>query len=138
MRSGGDPAQQRFHPREELGNAEWFGEVVVGAEIKGIHLVALSPTPRQDQNWHLGVAPHRLEDLHPIRTRDIDVKQQQVERMLRDELQRLHTIRSGQYGVAAGIEVAGEELAHRRLVVNHQNSLRSQLPSHWLVPSVAS
>src|SRR5438270_5441627 len=98
MCSGGDPSQQRFHPRKQLGNTEWFGEVIVGTQIECLNLVALTATTRQHEDCHLRIASHRLEGLQPVRSRHIDVKQQQVESVLRDELQRLCSIRRGPYG----------------------------------------
>ena len=82
MCSGGDPSLQRFHPRKQLGNVEWFGEVIVGAQIECLHLVALTATTRQHEDWHLRIASQRLEGVQPVRPRHIEVKQQQVESVL--------------------------------------------------------
>jgi hypothetical protein len=104
--SGYHAAHQRLYSREQLGNPKRFAEIVVGAEVKGFHYVALSPARRQYQDWHLSTAPYCLEHLQSVRPRHVDVKQQQVERVLLDQLQGLGAIRRGVDLVTAGFQIA--------------------------------
>jgi hypothetical protein len=68
------------------------------------------------------------------RSGQVDVKQQQVEAALLDQMHCLGTIRRRLHGIPADFEVAGEQFAHRGLVIDYENALLC----HYLVPEMCS
>src|SRR5215217_482672 len=68
-------AQQRSHARQHLLNVEGFGNVIVGAGIESLNLVAPAIACRKDENRHgaTGTAPS-LEHGNAIHFREADVE----------------------------------------------------------------
>src|SRR4030095_13608308 len=73
------PAQQRAHPREELVEGEWLGEVVVGAEIEAGHLIGEPVARGEQQHRHLDLLlSSGLEDAQAIELGQPDVEDDEV------------------------------------------------------------
>src|SRR5438270_6638891 len=101
-------AQQRPYACQQLSNPEWLRDVVVGSQIQGADLVTLTATARKHHHRRLQVTANRVEDLQSIRAWQTDAKQQQVERMLRDQLERLRPIGRRMHVVPTHLEIAGD------------------------------
>src|SRR5262249_7095148 len=59
-------AQRDAHAREQLVHAEGFGQIVVGAQIQCVDLVALRLARRQYDNRGAGARSYTLDDLQAV------------------------------------------------------------------------
>ena len=107
-----------FDDEQQLVDVKWFGDIVEGAELHG-----------GDRGFHrLGGGKHDdlrgrrvfldlLQDLEAVEARHQDVEQDDIERPLLDQLERLDA-RGSQEGLVAVLEHHPQGLADARLVVN--------------------
>ena len=75
------PAQHRFHPGQQLPNAERLDDIVVAPQTQPLHAVSLLSPGGQDDHWqrrpHLA---HGLEDVEAGRPGQHEVEQNQIHR----------------------------------------------------------
>ena len=69
------PAQESPHPRLELLQAEWLGEVVVGPQVQAPHLVHVRVPPREQHHRDLvagGADPPQQLPAREVRQDDVE------------------------------------------------------------------
>src|SRR5258708_10305285 len=104
-------AQQRPHTGQQLRNPKWLGEVVVRTEVQRAHAVRLAAACGDHEHRYLVVAADGLEHGQAVRSGKADVEQEQVQRVLRSELQCLRAVGGGGGVVAPPLESMRDEMA---------------------------
>src|SRR5215210_5369867 len=105
---------------EQLAERKGFGHVIVGAEIESPHFVLLLAPYRKDEDRR-GIDPaNRGDHRHAIAARHGQVGDHQIGPMALEQLAPLLTIGRGESLIAGQRELAGEQLADRRIVVDRQ------------------
>ena len=118
-------AQCRAHARQQLVHAERLGDVVVGAEVERLHLAGLVAAARQHHDRDAFVA--RADHAQQLVTLDVgksEIENDQVG-IAGQELERGLAVRRLQDLVTLRAQTHPQELADRRLVVDHQHLERS-------------
>src|SRR5205814_9955229 len=88
-----DATQQRFHTRDQLANAERFGEVVVGADLESDDAIDFRRTRGEHQDRRVSLArAHTSRDLETVDGWKHDVEDEQIEVLARRQLERNCTI----------------------------------------------
>jgi len=116
------PAAERTHPRDELGEGERLGEVVVRAEVKAVHPV---PDPgRRGQHQHAGL-PARGEDptadLVAVHERQVAVQDHHVVAVHHDALKRGVPVVADVDGHRPPPQSLGDRVGHDPLVLGHEH-----------------
>ena len=121
----GGAAEQRAHAREQLGERERLDDVVVGAGIEPRDAVGDLVARRQHQHRQAAAAPPEP----PADLEAVDVRHQHVEHdeiglvaVALQPLERLGAVGGELDLVALEPERAAERLAHRRVVVDDEDS----------------
>ena len=117
-------AQMRPHPRQQLLNAEWLGDVVVGAGIERFHLRPLVLANRQNQHRRRATRADGAADIDAAHARHHQVGDHQVGRPVAKDAQALLGIVGGAHIVSLRGERGAQHPRNLRLVVNNQNSSR--------------
>ena len=85
----GEPAQQRAHPGQQLGQPERLADVVVGARVEADDEVDLVGAGGEHEHRQVGhVEPHPAAHLEPVHAGQAEVEHQQVDAAAADALQR--------------------------------------------------
>ena len=83
-------AQQRTHPRLQLGEPEGLGEVVVGAEVETDHAVELAGAGGDDQDAAVEAAvAGRAAHVEAVHVGQPEVEDHDVGRLVQQVLERL-------------------------------------------------
>ena len=83
----GEPAQQRPHPGQQLGEAERLADVVVGARVEADDEVHLVRAGGEHQHRQVGqLLAHPPAHLQPVHARQAEVEDQQVDLAAADPL----------------------------------------------------
>ena len=121
-RAGGAP-QQRAQPREQLLERERLDQVVVGAGVEPADAVGHRVARGEDEHRRAvagGAQP--AAHLEPVHVRHQHVEHQRIRRADRQRVERLGAV-GGQLGlVALQPQRAVDGVAHRRLVVDHEDA----------------
>ena len=115
--------QDRSDPGHDLGRRERLHHVVVGAELEAEDPIALLDLGRQHDHGNTVQHPDPAQDLQPVRFRQHDVEQQQVESAGLVRLERRGAVGSGVDVVAVAGEIPSHDVADDRLVVDDQDAL---------------
>ena len=119
-------AQQRPHPRRELGHGEGLHHVVVGAQVEAAHAIVDRVARGEHQHRHRpaarGAGAQAAQHLEAVHLRQADVEDHQVELLLRRGEHRLLAARGDVDRVAFGLEDALQARGERRVVFNDQES----------------
>src|SRR5687768_887251 len=114
-------AQSGAHAREQLADAEWLGDVVVGAGVERLDLRALLDARREHHDRHRRPLADAADHLDAVEVRQAEVDDREVglvhagvERAA-PPVGRLHD------AVALGAERRAQEAPDMRLVLDHQN-----------------
>ena len=116
-----DLAQGGAHARHQLAHAEGLGDVVVGAAIEGLHLVALVRSHRQHDDRHGGPFTHAGDHLHAVQVGQTEVEHHQVRLVDRRRPDGGVGVLGLYHGIAVGVEAGLEEPADLRFVVDDQD-----------------
>ncbi len=114
-------AQHCADAGEELARAEGLGDVVVGAELESHHPVGFVLLAGDDDDRGRALLPELARQLHAVLSRKTQVEHDQVDGVLG---QRLRHLRPGRHRGDAQViptQIIGNELAHRRIVVDGEN-----------------
>ncbi len=83
----GGAAQQRAHPRQHLLHMEGLGDIVVGAGIEALHLVAPAVARGEDQHRHLlALAAPGFQHREAVHLRQADIEHHGVVRFVLAEI----------------------------------------------------
>ena len=75
----GGAARQRVEARQQLGESEWFNQIVVRASLQPLHPVANTAQRRQEQDRRLGSSgPERADQAKAVQARQHPVHHQHV------------------------------------------------------------
>jgi hypothetical protein len=99
--SGETTALDDIQPRQQLGGAEGFGDVVVGSEFEGLDLHGFLIAHAQDEHGHVGPLAQTFEHLDPAEAGQAEIEQDDVGTMKRGFLQAELAIGGLAYLVAA-------------------------------------
>jgi NADPH-dependent 2,4-dienoyl-CoA reductase/sulfur reductase-like enzyme len=109
------------HAREQFAHVEGFGDVVIGAEIEALDLLAPAVAGREDQHRHgAPVLAPRLQHREPVNLRQAEVEDGQIVRLgLAKELAVLAIV-GGIDSIARIRERSAELLTQVLVVLDHQ------------------
>ena len=114
-------AQHRPHARGELARRERLRHVVVGAELEPDDAVGLLAARRQQDHRERRAGADPAAELEPVRSREHHVEHDEVGRLLLEQLARAVAVVGLERRVALALEVAHDDLAHDRLVVDDED-----------------
>ena len=116
------PAQHGVDPREQLGERERLGDVVVGAEPQRGDLVELVLARRQhDHRDQVVGGAQRGEHLQPVLPGQVDVEQDQPEVLDLGLGQRVEPVARDRGGVAGELEVERQPGGDRVVILDDQD-----------------
>src|SRR2546426_8100876 len=117
--------QDGAYPREQLGDAERLGDVVVGAELEAEHFFGLlRARGEHDHRRGVGARAELAAHFEPVLAGQRDVEHDKIRRR-RDRLrQALFAVRRRDHFVAFELEVVTQTEQHLRFVLDHQYPLR--------------
>jgi len=126
-------AEDRAHAGDELGHRERLGHVVVGADVEAAHAVLLLAAGGQHDDRDLaglGAGAELAAELDTRNARQHPVKQDYVGARLIDGDERLLAVGRDLHGETLLLEVVGEEVADRLLVLDNKHpGTHAGLPS---------
>jgi hypothetical protein len=129
----GGAAQHGAHARQELGNAERLGHVVVGAELEPQDLVGLLVARGQhDDRCRRPSRAQLAADVEAVLARQHHVEDDEIRLEAGGLLQSLVAVGGGGDLVSLELEVVTQSEQHLRLVLDHQNALHRSLPPREL------
>ena len=109
------------HPRRELARRERLGHVVVRAELEADDPVGLLAAGGEHDHGELGARADPAAQLEPVRPRQHHVEHDQVGSSRLDERARIVAVACLERRVPLALEVAHDDLADDRLVVDDEN-----------------
>src|ERR1035438_3717882 len=114
-------AHRCSHPSKQFIHSEWFGQVIVGAEIERLNLTGLVAATGQNDNRYTVVASPN----HSQQVMALDIRQAEIENdqgwILRQQFERDRAIGGFEDLVALCAKSHAEKLADRLLVVNNKH-----------------
>jgi hypothetical protein len=117
-------AQDRVDAGDELGGREGLDDVVVGAEAQPVDAVGLLPLGGQQDDRHPRAAAvaQRTHDLQPVDAGQHQVEHDEVRVPVGGVRERGVAVGRDPRLVAGALEVAGDDLGDRRLVVDDEHA----------------
>ena len=127
----GGAAQQSADARQHLLHVERFGDIIVGAGVEALHLVAPAVTGGQDKHRHVasGRAPF-FENGHAVLLWQADVEDDGVVGLRLAEMPAFFAVESAVHRVAGLFERAND-LAVQILVVFNDEQPQCVLPASF-------
>ena len=115
-------AQQRAHPRQQLGQVKGLDEVVVGAHVETGHAVVHGVARRQHENRRRvpGTA-NATTDLESVDIRKLQVEHDGVRGAQLDRLERAEAVLEQFDVVVLHAQGASEGATNRRVVVDDRD-----------------
>ena len=128
--AAGAAPQQGAQPREQFVERERLHQVVVGAGVQPAHPVGHRIAGGEDEHRRtIAGRPQPPADLEAVDSRHQHVQDERVGRPRGQRVERLRAV-AGQLGlVALQPQRAVDRLAHRRLVVDHEDAHGPSVPS---------
>ena len=119
--AGVSAAQHRADARQQLARAEGLGEVVIGAELESHHPVGFLAHAGEDDHRDLRLGAQLAQQLHAVLAAQTQIEQHQVDHVAAEDLHEFGT--AGAAGDTERVlpEVLLDQLAHRRVVIDHQH-----------------
>ena len=121
-----NPAKHRADAGDQLARAERLGHIIVGAGLEAADPVALLAARGQHHDRHVGgrrAAAQAAADLDPADALDHPVEQDDVGLDLVDEDQRFLAVAGAGHVVARALEMEGDEVRERAVVLDQQEAL---------------
>ena len=118
------PAQHGADARDQLGRRERLADEVVGTGVEAAQPVGLLAARGQHDDRQMrgvGAAPQPAADLEAGELRQHPVEQEQVGLPLLDQGHRLLAVERLGDGEAGRLQIVGEQLLQRRLVLDDQD-----------------
>src|SRR6478672_462620 len=125
---GGRAPQVRSDSREELGEPERLGDVVVAAGVEAEHDVDLAVSRGEDHDRHVRVGPtDPAAHLDAVEIGQSEVEQHELGPVADRELERVGTGRRPEDLESLGAQRTGERPPDRGIVLDHEHGCRT----HW-------
>ena len=115
------PAQHGADARGELARRERLRHVVVGAELEADDPVGLLAARGQQDHGQVRARPDPAAEREPVGAGQHHVEHDEVRRIALEQLARAVAVRRLERPVALALEVADDDLAHDRLVVDDED-----------------
>ena len=115
------PAEHGAHARRQLARREGLGDVVVGAELEPDDPVGLFAARRQHDHGQVAARPDPPAQRQPVGAGQHHVEDDEVGWAAFDQLPRGVAVARLDRVKAVALEVAGDNVAHDRLVVDDQH-----------------
>ena len=115
------PALGGPQPCQQLLHREGLGQVVVCAGVQRLDLVCILTAGAEHQDGQLRPGTHPADHLHPVDIRQAQVQQHDIRVMGRGHHQSGLSVCSGQKFVVVGTQCGGDQAAHRRIILHHQD-----------------
>ncbi len=110
--------------REQLGDTERLGDVVVGPEVEGLDFSGLQSPGRQDDHRHARPLTDALEDGDAVDIGQAEVQEDEVGKLGEDGAERRLSGLRFRDPVALVGEGSPQEPAHRGVVFDHEDARR--------------
>jgi len=116
------PAQQRPDTRQELGECERLGEVIVGTLVEADDPVFDGVLRGQDKYWRLNATfAQRGEDIDPVAARQHEIEQEEVEGALARQEEAFFSCGRNRDLVVLGLEARTQRIRDLRFVLDDQD-----------------
>ena len=119
---GVDAAQQGAHAGDQLARAERLDQVVVGAQLQADDAVLDLALGGEHDDGHVGVVADGAANALAGNAREHEVKDDQVEVVLGEFLQRLLAVADGGYPIVLALKICGYGIADGLLVLHQQDA----------------
>ncbi len=120
MRRG--PAQQCSQSCQEHDEGKWFGQKIVGPQIKSVSLVVLPVLCREHQNRRHGpVCADRATDVIAVHSGKHDVEDEHIEFVLPRHPETIEPVRRDLGHEALGGKPPGHGVRYRRLIFDKKH-----------------
>ena len=114
-------AKKVAHANCELAWRERLGHVVVGSELEADDPIGLFAERGEEDHRRVGASPDPATELEPVDPGKHHVEDDERGRFRLEDPLRLLAVAGLQRAVAVAAEVARDDVAHRRLVVDNEN-----------------
>jgi hypothetical protein len=131
LRQRATPARERPRPGDELADAEWLGQIVVGAAFQTEHLVRLFAACRQQQDGNVLVdrlPANRAQHGPAIQPRQHQVEDDEIESFLAGQAERFVPVAGGCRHPAFELQMERHQIADVPLVLDHEHVSRRLTP----------
>jgi len=123
---GPRPSEDGLHAGRQLAWRERLRHVVVRAELEPDDPVGFLDARGQQDHGQLGARPDPAAEVEPVRlAREHHVEQHETRLLELDHPSRAFAVLCRHDAMAVALEVARDDVADERLVVDHENS------AHW-------
>jgi hypothetical protein len=112
----------------DLPRREWFGDVVVGAELESDDPIRLVAARREHDDGGGAIGPDAPEHLEPVESREHQVEQHEVGAAILEDLERCLAVLDTADAEPVLLEVAAEHLADHWFVVRDQDEWLRHVP----------
>jgi D-alanyl-D-alanine carboxypeptidase/D-alanyl-D-alanine-endopeptidase (penicillin-binding protein 4) len=126
------------HARGKLARRERLGDVVVGAELEPDDPIGLLPTRREHDHGQLGAGADPAAEREPVGAGQHDVEHDEVGQLALEQLAGTVAVGGLERAVAVALEIAHDDLAHDRLVVDHEDRRHARIVIHFRASIVAT
>src|SRR5262249_8266997 len=114
---------------QQFVNAEWLGDVVVGAGVQRVDLVVAVRATGEHHDGYRSPGAQRADDLYAVHVRQAEVEHQKVGLFLGDRAQRLGTVGGGDHLVLAGGQVDPQRAEDLRFIVDDEDAGHVDAPA---------
>ena len=114
-------AQDGADARQQLAQAEWLGDVIVGAEFEAGDAVDLVLAGGEHQDRRITLLAQDAADRESVQPWQHDVEDDQIGAVAPRPIQRRHAIAGVQHRVPLALEVVAQRLGERRIVFYQQD-----------------
>ncbi len=131
------PPEHGAHTGDQLARIERLAEIVVGADLEtddAVHV--LFQRGEQDDRHVRPLRPQVPAHIEARAIRQHHVENDQVDLMGRELIAQLPAVRGKQHAEALALDVAGQELANFRIVVDDENAWRGRVHVIEIMDSV--
>ena len=125
---GAAVAQRDPHARQQLADAERFGQVVVGARVEQADLAPVGLVRRDDQHRRAAVLAQLGQQRVAAAVRQAEVQQHQIDRRVPQQRPRLGHRRGRAHLVPLDLQRRTQHLAQFRVVLDQQDLQHRQAP----------
>ena len=123
-------AQQTTNPRLQFAERKRLDQVIVGAQFQPQDAICHAVAGREHQHRHIAHRPQGFQHPIAIQTRQHQIEDHQICRFVAEAGDGLFAIARHNHVVAVQPQACLDQIADRRLIIDHQNPLTT-LPNRY-------